>query len=97
MTVISIFEEALYKDSEKVVFVDIIVEKVTEKLRENNNNHLPRQNITQMHTNHVQKKLLQTKLLQTMLREKWSVDSRIIEIVVTETDIDVEIIMLNGS
>ena len=83
MTDISIYEEAL---TEKVVFVDSIVEKVTEKLSENNNNLVPRQ----MHTKHVQE-----KLLQRMQREKCSSkDSRIVEIV-TETDVD--IIMLNIS
>ena len=58
MTDISIKEDTPRKDTEKVVFVDSIVEKVTEKLRENNNNLVPRQ----MPTKHVQEKLLQRML-----------------------------------
>ena len=88
MTDISIY-------TKKVVFVDSIVEKVTEKLRENNNNRFPRQNMMQIHIKHVQKKLLQ----QMLCWEKSALieDCRIVE--VTETDTDVEIIMLkeNGS
>ena len=70
------------------MFVDSIVEKVTEKLRENNNNRFPRQNIMQINTKHVQKKLLQ----QMLCWEKSALieDCRIVE--VTETDPDVEII-----